>query len=122
MKKILALIILSVSGLSFADGNNDWQKIDENIIKLNSLNACQGCLLRNANFVGADFKNAVLSGADFISADLSSANFYNADLEGSSFFGAEMNGSNLENKMYNWVKLFLRNHLNFVQIHPFDNK
>ena len=97
MKKILALISLLVSGLSFADGNNDWQKIDENIIKLNSLNACQGCLLRDVNFVGADFNNAVLSGADFISADLSNSNFYNADLEGSSFFGAEMNGSNLEN-------------------------
>ena len=56
MKKILAFIILSISGLSFADGNNDWQKIDENIIKLNSLNSCQGCLLRSASFDGADFK------------------------------------------------------------------
>jgi uncharacterized protein YjbI with pentapeptide repeats len=89
MKKILALIILSFSGLTYADGNNDWQNIDENIIKLNSLNSCQGCLLRNTNFIGADLNNAFLSGADFISADLSNANLYNANLEGSSLFGAK---------------------------------
>ena len=77
MKKILALIILSFSGLTYADGNNDWQNIDENIIKLNSLNSCQGCLLRNTNFIGADLNNAFLSGADFISADLATANLDN---------------------------------------------
>ena len=54
MKKLFTLLLLTFSGLTFGDGNNDWQKIDENIIKLNSLNSCQGCLLRNTNFVGAD--------------------------------------------------------------------
>ena len=90
-------MLISLSTLTFADGNNDWQNIDDNIFKLNSLNSCQGCLLRNTNFIGADLNNALLSGADFISANLSNSNLYNANLEGSSFFGAEINESNLEN-------------------------
>ena len=74
MKKLFTILLLTFSGLTFGDGNNDWQKIDENIIKLNSLNSCQGCLLRNTNFAGADLNSAALSGDDFISAELSNSN------------------------------------------------
>ena len=99
MKKMGGMegVLSMLPGVSKIKKQMDNANIDENIIKLNSLNSCQGCLLRNTNFIGADLNNALLSGADFISADLSNANLYNADLEGSSLFGAKMNGSNLKN-------------------------
>ncbi|MDP6164432.1 MAG: pentapeptide repeat-containing protein, partial [Candidatus Thioglobus sp.] len=71
MKIIIMLSILLMSGFSFADGNNDWQNINQNVIKLNASNSCQGCVLRNTSFIGADLTNASLSGVDFISANLS---------------------------------------------------
>jgi len=101
MKKIILVSILLISGLSFADGNNDWQNIDQNVIKLNALNSCQGCVLRNTSFIGADLNNASLSGANLIEADLSLANlsgvnFAQANLTNANLMGADLSGAILE--------------------------
>ena len=95
-KKLIVVFLLTFSGFSYGDGVNEWQDIELNVNKLNSLNAYNSCVLWNTNFQNANLANASLSGVNFITANLAGATLSNANLEGSSLFGANLNGANLE--------------------------
>ena len=94
-KKLIVVFLLTFSGFSYGDGVNEWQDIELNVNKMNSLNAYNSCVLWNTNFQNANLANASLSGVNFITANLAGATLSNANLEGSSLFGANLTGADM---------------------------
>ena len=88
MKKLLLLLSLQLS-------TNAWAYNESDLIKLKTLNACEGCDLSGIHLSGADLRRANLSNANFTEADLRNANLSGANLNGANFSGAMLNGANL---------------------------
>ena len=72
------------------------EKIQANLNKLKSTNACSGCDLTEVKLIGFDLKNVNLSGfANLSRVDLTNANLVNGNLTGAGLTGANLTGANL---------------------------
>ena len=84
MKKLLLLLSLLLS-------TNAWTYNESDLIKLKTLNACEGCDLSGIHLNGADLRRANLSDADLTTSILKNVELDNAILCKTQFPWGEIN-------------------------------
>ena len=95
MKKLLLLISLLLA-------TNAWAYNETDLMKLKTLNACEGCDLSGINLKGADLKTARLDRVNLSGADLSGANLSDTDLTTSNLRDVKLSNAILCRTQFPW--------------------